>query len=62
MKKFIVFLLVIFTFIFLAVLGIFYVDKLLRENKVEIENIIVNSFENCEKVEASVIFQSYPAH
>ena len=61
MKKFIVFLLVIFTFIFLAVLGIFYVDKLLRENKVEIENIIVNSFENCEKMEGSVIFQSYPA-
>lgn len=50
-----------FTFVFLAVFGIFYVDRLLTENEVKIEEITTNSFEDCIKAEGSVVLESYPA-
>ena len=61
MKKFFIFLFIMFTFVFLAVFGIFYVDRLLTENEVKIEEITTNSFEDCIKAEGSVVLESYPA-
>ena len=49
-----------FIFLFLAVFGIFYIDEVLREEKIDVYPFLVNDFESCAQVDGSVILESYP--
>ena len=49
-----------FIFLFLAVFGIFYIDEVLEEEKIDIYPFLINDFESCVQAEGSVILESYP--
>lgn len=60
MSKFFIFLFAMFVFLFLTVFGIFYIDEVLRDEKIDVYPFLVNDFESCVQVEGSVILESYP--
>lgn len=60
MKKFFIFLLAIFIFLFLAIFGIFYIGQVFEDREIGINDFIINDYEDCAALESSVILESYP--